>query len=184
MCHVVSLSFHLQWWLAAFSFLWAALGACYYKCVQNRIPFASTNLAVACTALRSHWGSIMVACLMTGFQLVWQFVWVLAFMGATLPEGGYSVKQGGQVYSIDECHEARSSSSGAYYCVCSHGGLDKTTANGHCYQTSGLQGLYVFLLLISFFWGSFILSNIVHCTTAVRTPLTFTTTTTHLLPLA
>ena len=158
----------LQWFVAAMSLLWAAIGVCYWKCVQNRIPFASTNLAVASTALRHYWGSIMVACLMTGIQLVWQFVWTLALLGATLPKGGYSIKQGGEVYSIDECRDMKSTT-GSLYCVCSHDGVQKTQAAGQCIQTT-VNGFYIFLLLISFFWGSFILSNIVHCTTAVGNP--------------
>jgi hypothetical protein len=92
-----------QIWLFILSLIFGCITLCYYRIVRNRIPFASTNLAVACKAIGNASGPVLVSFLVIFVQLCWQFVWMLAMIGSVMPSGGYSITQGGQTYSEMEC---------------------------------------------------------------------------------
>lgn len=147
-----------QIWLFVMSLIFCAITLCYYRVVRNRIPFASTNLAVATKAIGNASGPVLVSFLVIFVQLCWQFVWTLAMMGAVLPAGGYSIQQGGQTYSEFECENRFSTTQQTYVCVCAHSGSEQPTyAYGKCQYGSAAPAFYLFLLLISAFWGSLVL---------------------------
>lgn len=157
-----------QLWLFILSCIFAALGLCYYRLVRNRIAFASENLHVATQAIGHASGPVLVSFLVVFCQLVWQFVWTLALVGALLPQKGFTVTQGGNTYGEFECETDFSYLHDSYVCVCSHNGAEEgetTTALGRCHVSSG-PGFILFLLLVSMFWGSVVLQYIVHCTTS------------------
>ena len=79
-------------------------------------------------------------------------------MGAVLPQGGYQIQQGGQSYSEFECENRFSNTQQTYICVCAHSGTEQPTyAYGRCQYGSAAPAFYLFLLLISAFWGSLVL---------------------------
>lgn len=83
-----------QLWLFIMACMFAMMSVCYFRLVRNRIPFASTNLAVACRAVGKGTGPVVVSFAIVFLQLLWQFVWTLAMMGAIFPKGGFSITQG------------------------------------------------------------------------------------------
>lgn len=58
---------------------------------------------MACKAIGNASGPVLVSFLIIFLQLCWQFVWMLAMIGAVLPKGGVSIMQGGETYSALEC---------------------------------------------------------------------------------
>jgi len=158
-----------QVWLFCMGLIFALVSLCYYRLVRNRIPFASTNLAVATRAIGNASGPVLVSFLVIFVQICWQFVWTLALMGALVPQNGFSINQGGETYGEFECDTQFSYQHNSYVCVCAHQGAategTATTALGRCKASSGPGGV-LFLLLVSAFWGSLVLQYIVHCTTS------------------
>ena len=157
-----------QLWLFVMGCIFALVSVCYFRLVRNRIAFASTNLAVATAAIGDASGPVLVSFGIIFVQLMWQFVWTLAMMGALLPQNGFSIVQGGETYGQFECENQFSAQHNSYVCVCAHSGADaegSTYAWGQCKTSSG-PGFLMFLLLISAFWGSLVLQYLVHCTAA------------------
>ena len=155
-----------QIWLFVMGLVFALMSVCYYRLVRNRIPFASTNLAVATRAIGNASGPVLVSFLIVFVQICWQFVWTLAMIGALLPQNGFSITQGGETYGEFECDSQFSYQHDSYVCVCAHQGAateGTTMAWGRCQASAGPGGL-LFLLLVSAFWGSLVLQYIVHCT--------------------
>ena len=147
-----------QIWLFVMALVFCFITLMYFRLVRNRIPFASTNLAVATKAIGNASGPVLVSFLVIFVQLCWQFVWTLAMLGAVLPQGGYQIEQGGQSYSELECENRFSNTQQSYICVCAHSGTEQPTyAMGRCQYGSAAPAFYLFLLLISAFWGSLVL---------------------------
>lgn len=62
--------------------VFAGLNYWYYISVQDRIPFASSILSTACTAVLKHFaGLLTVAYSGLLFQVIWLFVWSIAALG-------------------------------------------------------------------------------------------------------
>ena len=57
------------------------LSACYYRRVKSRIPFASSNLKVACSAIRSHFSLFFVVWFTSFCGVAWVFISCLANIG-------------------------------------------------------------------------------------------------------
>mmetsp|Transcript_23293 Transcript_23293/g.48434 ORF Transcript_23293/g.48434 Transcript_23293/m.48434 type:complete len:480 (+) Transcript_23293:1357-2796(+) len=55
---------------------------CYYRAVQNRIPFAAANLKVACQAVREHFSVLLVSYITIIKSTIWLCIWTLAFAAA------------------------------------------------------------------------------------------------------
>jgi len=54
----------------------------YYLSVQDRIPFASTILSTACTAVQDHFSGLLTLCFVgVGCQLLWLLLWLTAAAG-------------------------------------------------------------------------------------------------------
>jgi hypothetical protein len=79
-------------------------------------------------------------------------------LGAVMPTGGYQIQQGGQSYSEMECESRFSTTQQTYVCVCAHSNSQTPTyALGQCQYGSAAPAFYLFLLLISQFWGALVL---------------------------
>jgi hypothetical protein len=119
-------------------FLFALLNWCYMRAVQSRIPFASSNLKVACAAIKEHFSVVFVSYLVVIFGTGWSFVWFLAFYGAI------------QAQSDDS-----SSSTGT----------DDYNNDDYSSVSTSYSAIF-FFLSISLYWGHEVLKNISHVTTA------------------
>lgn len=71
--------------LWAFSFL---MTAWYAKLVWYRIPFASSNLRTALSAIQTNAGVCVLAYGMTGLAIIWMIVWFLAYVGVGFQTSG------------------------------------------------------------------------------------------------
>lgn len=58
-----------------------AISVCYARAVWSRIPFATVNLVVACTAIKANWGVIGYAYIFTILAGLWSIAWSIAFVG-------------------------------------------------------------------------------------------------------
>ncbi|CAK4160064.1 unnamed protein product [Aphanomyces euteiches] len=56
----------------------------YIRMVRSRIPFAAANLYVAAAAVKDHWSIFPLAFLMVAFQVIWIFIWCVAFIGVVV----------------------------------------------------------------------------------------------------
>ena len=54
---------------------------CYARSVWSRIPFASTNLLTACTAIRKNCGVLIVAYFFVALAFGWTLLWSISLMG-------------------------------------------------------------------------------------------------------
>jgi len=115
----------------------AALNWCYMRAVQSRIPFASANLKVACSAIREHFAVVAVSYLVVIMGVAWSAVWCLA---------AWSVFEKMQ----DDTDTDNSGSTD-----------DEEQQN----MSSSYSALF-FFLSISFYWGQEVLKNVSHVTTA------------------
>ena len=67
--------------------------------MRPRIPFASSNLKVACTAIKSHFSLYFVVWFMSLCGVAWVFVSIFAEIGVVK---GYSTDDGGNDNSTDD----------------------------------------------------------------------------------
>jgi hypothetical protein len=68
----------------SFGFCWLFVLICtvlYAYSVQRRIPFASTNLKTALSAVQTNYGVCVLAYIVAAVANVWVVLWILAFLG-------------------------------------------------------------------------------------------------------
>eukprot|EP00535_Pseudo-nitzschia_heimii_P000613 CAMPEP_0197178808 /NCGR_PEP_ID=MMETSP1423-20130617/3972_1 /TAXON_ID=476441 /ORGANISM="Pseudo-nitzschia heimii, Strain UNC1101" /LENGTH=522 /DNA_ID=CAMNT_0042628621 /DNA_START=188 /DNA_END=1756 /DNA_ORIENTATION=- len=75
----------LFWYAGGFALLFL-LTAWYAKRVWHRIPFASSNLRTALSAIQTNAGICALAYVIAGLANVWTIVWVLATVGVSFKE--------------------------------------------------------------------------------------------------
>jgi hypothetical protein len=114
-------------------------GLCYAKHVWHRIPFAASNLATAVTAVKANLGLLLVAYGIVFLTIGWTLVWFLALGHAYI--NGYftecdDVADNAPAGQAPECHI----STGGHY--------------------------FLFFFLLSLYWTSQVLKNILHTTVA------------------
>lgn len=68
-------------WAAILFIIVAMLNYCWLYLVRSRIPFASANLKVGCSAVSDHVGVVGIAVVFVTVQLAWCFLWTLAMVG-------------------------------------------------------------------------------------------------------
>jgi hypothetical protein len=132
----------------------AVLTLVYMRCIRRRIAFAAAHLQAACDALASPSGAgiTSAAVVVLLIQTAWNGLWSLAAVGVNAQLAGSNTTATSSVSSL-----AAGSESGAVL--------------GDSYSSSGSSGdsagtLAVFLMLISFYWGSQVFSNVMHFVTA------------------
>lgn len=147
---------------------------CWYSCVQRHIPFAGQNLAVSCDAASQFPTLFMVAFGALLMNMVWNIIWFLAIVGVVEPSKSAVVTMPGGTYDSQLCTSvpAYSTEFGDNVCNdeqngCCYCALDSTTdfREGACYSSTMTQLTY-FGMLVSFYWGSTVISNVMHCVTA------------------
>ncbi|GMI45134.1 hypothetical protein TrCOL_g588 [Triparma columacea] len=159
-------------------FICMAITMCWYRAVQSRIPFAGANLSVACSSIKNFPTIFFVnfACLIASF--VWMMVWSLAMIGIVKPSQSVGVETDSGVFDSRMCTdfpydgttaECTQETTGCCYCDASSLS-DTDTATGwkqdSCVPTETMDQLTYFGMLISFYWGSTVVSNVMHCVVA------------------
>eukprot|EP01038_Epipyxis_sp_PR26KG_P010595 gene10595-14234_t len=140
-----------------------------------RVEFAAVNLQVACAAILAMPNIILHSFFILGIQLIYIIIWSIATIGYATNKSTVITSHNGVSYHVDQCSTYSYSASvilspsttltcvngNCQACVCS-GDL---ISNKACFSPKFYIAPYLFLLL-SFFWTSSVLSNIVHCATA------------------
>jgi hypothetical protein len=124
----------LNLWGAFIFGLCAGLNIWYYYSVANRIPFASSVLSAACTAVKENFLGLIITSF-TGllFQGLWMMLWAIAIFGTVL-------------------QSKKSSSSST--------STDDVTTN----WTDSFSNLMIFLFLLSLYWGLQCIKDVVSVT--------------------
>ena len=145
LCAIVSFAYGIIVPGVIFS-VFALLNWCYLRAVQSRIPFASANLKVACSAVGKHWTILWVSYGVVIAGIGWTCLWALASIGI----------------SADLSSSSSSSSSNDDGSASANDDAAAGTASG----TSPSYGAVGFFLLLSFYWVHEVLRNVSHVTTS------------------
>jgi hypothetical protein len=129
------------WIVAAAS---ACLSLCLYKCFARFIPFASTTLKTALTAIRGHFGLYLIEYALMLVLYAYTVLWFFAFAGVV-----YHHKEQGQV----PCQQKYPDDP------------QYTSAEEMC-DNAPVSLPVVGLFLLCLFWTQQVVQNIVHVTTA------------------
>lgn len=152
----------------------AFISVMFFSYLRTRLIFAGANLKVACEAIKLMPSTILAAAAVLGLELLFCLLWMLATMGEATNESVHTISSNGKTYDLSHCSTYQYSSpmnigdttltctsSSCSACVC-----DQTVVSQKaCFSQTIYQGNY-FLLLLSLFWVSAVLSNVVHCTTS------------------
>jgi hypothetical protein len=129
------------WIVAAAS---ACISLCLYKCYERFIPFASTTLKTALTAIRGHFGLYLIEYALLLILYAYTVLWFFAFAGVI-----YHDQEQGQV----PCQEKYP------------GDPQYTSAYEMC-DNAPVSLPMVGAFLLCLFWTQQVVQNIVHVTTA------------------
>ncbi|GMI19016.1 hypothetical protein TeGR_g11516 [Tetraparma gracilis] len=129
-----------------FCFVFAAILCCWYYAVYSRIEFAGANLAVACEALQQFPTLFVAAFAALLLNFGWIVLWCLAMLGTIKPSTVSGVET--DIGTFD-----------SRLCI-------STAYDGEYEDGSVNPNPTYFAMLISFYWGSTVISNVMHCTTA------------------
>jgi hypothetical protein len=144
-------------------------------CIRPRMDFAAANLKVACTAVLQVPSVFSYALLAVGVQVTFFLLWGIAAVGYATSNTDVTIHAHGLTYNMDECttylysttldlphYQPLTCSGGTCKaCVC-----DGTYINAHACSATRLYGWEYFWLLLSLFWTSAVIANVVHCTVA------------------
>ncbi|KAG9410298.1 putative choline transporter, neither null mutation nor overexpression affects choline transport [Aphanomyces cochlioides] len=141
--------------------LLAVLSLCYIRMVRSRIPFAAANLHVAAAAVKDHWSIFPLAFIMVAFQVIWIFIWCVAFIGVVVllassvpnPAGypsGFSCSYNSDCQSND--------------CDLLNPSMAYKTCQGS--RSGNGQVVAYVLMLLSLYWGMTVMKNVLHSTVA------------------
>jgi len=144
----------------------AGLNYWYLLSVRPQIPFASTVLATACTAVKANYTGLITTAFAALFvQLVWIFLWTVALMGviytaqatdgdATSPENHSTIRALGN--RVDDDHFNHNNNNGN----------NNPSDDDGSESNNSLQGFYYFLLTVSLYWGIQVIKSVVQVTVA------------------
>mmetsp|Transcript_21590 Transcript_21590/g.31408 ORF Transcript_21590/g.31408 Transcript_21590/m.31408 type:complete len:619 (+) Transcript_21590:166-2022(+) len=155
--------------------LFALFSFVFFLYVRSRIDFVAANLKVGCKAVLSMPSIILYAIVVLGVQILWCVLWFMAAYGVATNESITTLSKAGHTYDLSSCTTYKYQEDfnlGDVSLYCSHdwcslciceGEVVKTSSS--CFSPSVSYGKY-FALLLSLYWTSAVLSNIVHCATA------------------
>mmetsp|Transcript_13092 Transcript_13092/g.12687 ORF Transcript_13092/g.12687 Transcript_13092/m.12687 type:complete len:707 (+) Transcript_13092:119-2239(+) len=152
----------------------AFVSVIFFSYVRTRLIFAGANLKVACEAIKLMPSTILAAAAVLGLELLFCLLWMLAAMGEATNESVHTISSNGKTYDLSHCSTYQYSSPitiggvplACTSATCSACVCDTTVVyQKACLPQTIYQGSY-FLLLLSLFWVSAVLSNVVHCTTS------------------
>lgn len=146
---------------------------------QARIEFASMNLKVACEGIVAIPTTISYSLKMLFLQAIFVTIWCIATYGFATNAYKVSKSFGGHTYNLDECTSykystafevdglsltcASTTGSPCYACLC--GDDNELISTNACFKPRFYWTAMVFLVL-SLFWATAVIANVVHCTTA------------------
>lgn len=143
----------------------AGLNYWYLLSVRPQIPFASTVLATACTAVKANYTGLVATAFSALFvQMVWIFLWTVALMGVIYTtqatDGGDATSPSSNIHAhgnrVDDDHF-------------NHNNNNNNDNNDHDDgrdNNNSLQGFYYFLLSVSLYWGIQVIKSVVQVTVA------------------
>lgn len=147
----------------------------YFHSIRPRLAFASTNLQVASKAVLASPNVFLYSLLMLVIELFWCLIWIVAAIGVGTNQANPTLTHNGIEYKASECttyfyssavningETVECSSGDCKACVCD----DTTISYGSECYTPQILGGNLFAMLLSFFWTSSVLGNIVVCTAA------------------
>ena len=153
-----------------------ALNCCWYFMVYSRIPFAGANLGVASSALKQYPTLFAAAFSALVLNMVWVAAWSLAMLGVVKPRDVAVIETAVGSFEAALCSETFAANSAGsnddtYTCHCDANDGDSShtsTFSGHCPSAfhQPINGLAYSGMLISLYWGSTVVQNVMHCTTA------------------
>lgn len=127
---------------AILGFLGFLCGCCYARMVWSRIPFAAANLKTGLKAVNTNYGVVFVAFFFVILGLVYTALWALCMIGVYDAAG--------------ECYEEDD--------VDVDADADDEISDDDCERH--INGGYVFLLLLAFFWSQQVIQNTIQVTVA------------------
>lgn len=170
--------------VGALGIIFAVFVAVYYNMIRPRLEFAAANLKIASLAIMATPTVFLYTFLVLAIHLMFCLVWFVAAFGVATNLADPHVKgSGDNVYSADVCTTYEYSTTvniagmqqtcptgTCKICICDDGtNPSEIISYGHnCFNTH-LQYGRLFAMLLSFFWTSSVMSNIVHCTSAGAT---------------
>jgi len=143
--------------------------------IRPRMDFAATNLKVACASVLQMPSIFGYALLAVGVQVLFCIVWGMAVVGYATSNNQTTIHSHGLIYDLGECTTYVYSNT---FDIASYGTLtcagdtcracvcDGTFVSNHSCVTPKLYGWTYTWLLLSLFWTSAVISNVVHCTTS------------------
>eukprot|EP01032_Pedospumella_encystans_P033166 gene33166-37473_t len=139
------------------------------------MDFAATNLKVACASVLQMPSIFGYALLAVGVQVLFCIVWGMAVVGYATSNNQTTIHSHGLIYDLGECTTYVYSNT---FDIASYGTLtcagdtcracvcDGTFVSNHSCVMPKLYGWTYTWLLLSLFWTSAVISNVVHCTTS------------------
>ena len=153
-----------------------AITMCWYAAIRDRIPFAGANLSVACNSIKNFPTIFLVnfACLIASFA--WMMLWCLAMIGILKPSQVVAVDSDNGTFDSTMCQDipydgvsACTIETGCCYCdegYVNEGGTATGWKQGSCSTMTAMDNATYFGMLISFYWGSTVVANVMHCVVA------------------
>lgn len=148
--------------------------------IKPRIDFAATNLRIACEAIFDMPSTVVISMFVLVLQVLFILVWSVAAIGYTSNSSVVLKYFNHHHYNIEECTTFKYSDSFVFEdttftcdgsncqaCVCDDTLVSSTKG---CFSPRMYVSTVIGLLL-SLFWTSAVLSNIVHCTVATAISL-------------
>lgn len=132
----------------------AVLSLVYMRCVRRRIAFAAAHLQCACDALSAPGGAPIFAAAVSMLlvQCLWNGLWGLAALGLNAKLSANSTSAGGLSLALPQQGRLLAPLEAS------------PSASSSASDSAGAYAM--FALLISFYWGAQVFSNVVHFVTA------------------
>lgn len=145
--------------------------------IRPRMDFAAMNLKVACGAVLQMPSVFGYALLAVGVQVLYSIIWGMAAVGYATSNSEVTIHSHGLIYDIDECTSyvyadtLNIASYGTLTCPVGSSSCRACVCDGNFISNSAcvspkLYGWTYCWLLLSLFWTSAVISNVVHCTTS------------------
>jgi len=130
------------------------------------------NLKCSATAVLSYPSILFLAGGLTFLEIGWALMWQLAAFGVAISKGVEVVVIEGTSFLLSECRDtaATAAAESGARCACARTtaeGVLSLNTPGVCTNIAGfttqISPLILFFLLISFFWGSLVVKNLLFC---------------------